>query len=273
MLGKISNSLIETSVYAGKYGFVIYSLRDLIHQKEWIYAEDTIAEDRSTEKSFDEQYAGGIEFLFPSDEEEIYGGYCYRDHGIMWRLPYRLDIREDKLEAYGYGEEGIHVKYCIELEGRNVLLKVVICNKSQLKIPFLARLHPAFLIASGMELTGNTDEIIFEEEMKYCNLPLGKTSEIGKTAVWGNYNIFYHAAQSKGEFILKDRERSICFQYDKEKLPYLTVCSFIKDGNRIGIIEPANAAGVSLNSMHSRGNIPVLMPDGTITYDFRIIPE
>lgn len=274
MLGRIRNSWREVRAYAGKSGFIICSLMDLEHGKEWIYTEAAVTQDRSVEKTFDEQYAGGMEFLFPGDEEEVFAGKGYKDHGILWRIPFKMSVGKRELEAVGLDEEtGIRAVCTVRLKDRQIQLQTAIENTSDREIPFLARLHPAFCLEPHMELVLNGKQLFFEKNRRYCDMPMNERVDAERLAAWKDYSIFCHILQNRGEFTLKDRKRSISFRYEREKLPYLTVCSFIKDTGRIGIIEPANIAGVSLKSASERGSIPRLTPGGRITYDFCIIPE
>lgn len=274
MLVTISNSWIESTVSIGKSGFVICSLKDLTNGKEWIYKEDRITEDRDGERTYDEQYAGGMEFLFPGDMEEMYAGRSYKDHGIIWRIPFEVSISETRLEAKGIHEEaGIRVDIRMEPMDRKMLFSISIKNISQKEMPYLLRLHPAFLIEPDMVLEMNEEEIFFEEDMRCCSFSTESAVEIRRPKTWEEHELFFHVRQNKGEFVVRGNGEKLRVQYDKEKLHYLTVYSFKRDSRRIAIIEPANIAGMSLSSASKRCEVPVLLPGEKRTYDFIMIPE
>lgn len=274
MLAKISNAWIESMVYVGKTGFVICSLKDLAGGKEWIYKEEPITDDRNGERTYDEQYTGGMELLFPGDKEERYAGRSYGDHGILWRIPFAVSVSGTRLKAVGCHEETeIRIDYRMEPLDRKAVLSVSLKNTSQKEIPYLFRLHPAFCMEPGMMLEMNEEEIFFEDDMYCCSFPAESTVKIRQPETWEEHELFFHVRQNKGEFVLKGKEKKLRVQYDKKKLPYLTVYSFKKNNGRIAIIEPANIAGISLNSASKKWEVPLLLPGATRTYDFTIIPE
>ena len=95
--------------------------------------------------------------------------------------------------------------------------------------------------------------------------------DIEKPKTWKNYDLFAHIKQNCGEFEIHQKDRKVKIIYEEEKLPFLTVCSFLKGGKRIGIFEPANVPGISLKSAAREGKIPVLPPGSGLEYQFKIL--
>lgn len=273
MIAKISNEWVEVSAVAGKYGFIITSVKDLKNQKEWIYAEEQ--SERSIEKTFDEQYQGGVEFLFPGDEEEIFEEKLYKDHGELWRMPYTVWIGTDELVAEGRNQNfGISVKVSIRLDENHIQIMLETENKTRREIPYLLRLHPAFVFGEDTRLVLNEEKRMFEEDAAYCTFTLNdevyRNLNIEEPYTYGFHEVFLHILQKNGEFLVREKDRSFIAEYDNQKLPYLTLCSFMKGNKRLGILEPANVPGASLTSASKRQTVPELKPGEKINCNFKI---
>lgn len=274
MTETIGNSRIKIEFAYGSAGLLISSVTDMVHDHEWLYSDKSITMQRSPEKSFDEQYSGGMEFLFPGDEEEIFKNRRYRDHGQLWRIPFLVYKEKDAFRAVGLDESlGITAAISVSLREEEIFMRAQIENNSSDQIPFLFRLHPAFLFGEDTSISLNAEKAVFEEGAAYCNFVPEEDYPISNAenpVRLKDNDIFFHTAVTKGEFIVREGERSFRLEYERDKLPFLTYCSFRKDGRRIGILEPANAPGVSLASIAGREKVPVLKPKEKITCDFRI---
>lgn len=273
---EISNRKYCIKAVCAKTGFAITSLKDLSYDKEWIYAEKEILNDKNPKESFDSQYFGGMEFIFPSDEPEIYCGKVQKDHGMLWRFPYSVRMEQHRLIAGGYSKQDrVGAVYSVELQKDSILLQINIYNKGNEEIPFLARLHPAFLLTDKSELELYPESVVYEEDGAYCSFERksneGMQIELERPETWGKNDLFVHLKQQRGKFAVRQENRCLKMVYDNQKLPYLTLCSFLRDGKRIGILEPANVAGVNLNRASGRDTIPILHSGECVEYSFRII--
>lgn len=277
MIAKINNDCVEVTAAIGKYGFIISSVRDLKHKKEWIYAENEQGE-RDITKTFDEQYKGGMEFLFPGDEEEVFQGQLYKDHGQLWRMPYTCQMKKDELKAEGFDRDfGIRTEVLVKLNDNRIELAMTVKNIADRTIPYLLRLHPAFEFNENTKLTLHSKDIIFEKDGAYCSFSQDseeyKDIDIENPVTFKDYEVFLHISQERGRFTVEEKGRNLTVEYDNEKLPYLTYCSFKMGDVRLGILEPANVPGVSLTSASARQTVPKLKPGEEINYKFNITLE
>ncbi len=276
MVVGISNHRYCVKAIYGNIGFTIVSLQDLLYGKEWLYTEEMFLDNKNAAESFDSQYRGGMEFIFPSDETEVYQGTFQKDHGLLWRIPYHVRLEQDKLTAEGYAKENkVRVFYNLELQEESILLQIRICNEGEKEIPFLARLHPAFLITDSSEFKLYAESVFYEVDGVYCSfLPDSKVRmriDVERPETWEKHDLFVHLKQQRGEFVIHNGERGLRVKYNNFDLPYLTLCSFLKAGKRIGIFEPANIAGVNLKRAAKRDIIPVLHAKECVEYSFRMI--
>lgn len=274
MIAQIRNGRFQVQAVWGQQGFTITSLQDLLFQKEWLYTENSFSQVRRNDKTFDSQYEGGMEFLFPSDEAEVFEEKAYQDHGVLWRTPYQVNTEGSKLLAEGFHEDTkVKSVYDVELKEEAVLLKVTIYNLSANELPYLARLHPAFLLEKDTRLLVHGERVFFEPDGAYCSFSPEEAKQMNmeKPASWQNNDLFVHIKQNCGEFEIHQNDRKIKVIYEKNKLPFLTICSFLKGGKRIGILEPANMPGINLKSAARTGKIPILLPGDSVEYQFKII--
>lgn len=276
MITKISNQRFQVQAVWGQQGFTITSLKDLLYEKEWLYTERFFSGVRRNDQTFDQQYEGGMEFLFPSDEAEIFDGRIYQDHGVLWRMTYQVSVAGKGLSAEGFHKDTrIRCVYHLELEEEAVLLKVIIHNMSAREMPCLARLHPAFLFEENTQLLLHEEQVLFEPGNAFCSFcpesKEGKQVDIENPATWKNFDLFVHVKQGEGEFEIHQKDRMLKVIYEKDKLPFLTICSFVKGSQRIGILEPANVPGINLKNAARRGKIPILLPGNRLEYEFKII--
>lgn len=278
MVVEIRNQRWQVRAAYGDRGFIITSLYDLYYQKEWLYTEKDFSCERSLDKGFDEQYQGGMEFLFPSDEEEIFEDRVYKDHGELWRLPYQIRKNNDTICACSISKkEELCVCYEIKLTDSAVRVRLEVQNKGLEELSYLARLHPAFLMDKETRLELHMTEAVFEPGGAYCSFSPDEIDrqemDVERPATWKQHDWFVHLKQHIGEFTIRQGERSLRVQYCHERLPFLTLCSFFLKGKRIGILEPANVLGVSLNSAGKRTEIPVLKHGEKAEFIFTIIPS
>lgn len=275
MIAQISNEKVQVQAVWGKQGFTITSLQDLRYQKEWLYTESPFSGIRREDKTFDCQYEGGMEFLFPADEKERFEGKVYQDHGLLWRMPYQVNVEGNRLLAWGFHKGArIRCKYYLELKEAAVFLKVSIYNESADELPYLARLHPAFDLKKDARLSVHKEQVFFEPDGAYLSFyPKGEEKQVDleRPDTWKNHELFAHIKQKCGEFEICQNDRKLKILYDKNKLPFLTVYSFLKGDRRVGILEPANVPGICLRSAARAGKIPVLLPGNNLEYQFKII--
>lgn len=277
MVAKINNDCVEITAVIGKYGFIIRSVRDIKHKKEWLYGENEQGE-RDIAKTFDEQYKGGMEFLFPGDEEERFEGRLYRDHGQLWRMPYTCQAEKDELKAEGIDKNfGISTEILMKLNNNHIEIAMTVKNIAERAIPYLLRLHPAFEFNENTKLTLHSKDIIFEQDGTYCSFSQDSEEyrevDLENPGTFKDYEVFLHLYQKQGRFTVEEEGRTFTAEYDNKKLPYLTYCSFIKDNVRLGILEPANVPGVRLASVSARKTVPILKPGEEINYKFIITLE
>ena len=278
MRESIQNQRFQVQAAAGDSGFTVTSVRDLQNRREWIYTDSSFTGERNGDRSYDEQYGGGMEFLFPSDEKEIYKGKCYADHGVLWRMPYQVKREADTLRAEGFhAGAGIRAVWNIMLTDSFILQKLYICNESAETFPFLIRLHPSFLLERDTVLNLHEKQILYEPDGANCSFKpdsrVADQIDISDPGTWKAHDLFFHIRQKKGEFTITQKDRSLRVEYESETFPFLTVCSFMKEGKRIGILEPANVPGISLGSAQRFGSLPLFKPGEIREYTFRLIPQ
>lgn len=287
MKHEISNGHIYLKCIQDKQrnGFNLAQIRDEKRQIQWLFFHPKQWEPVLKE-SYDQQYFGGMEFLFPNDEEEYFRGKKWPDHGVLWKMPFRVDTTEDSIKAEAFEKEHIRAEYKITLKEACIFMEFTICNLSDERHPFLVRLHPSLPIGQKDVLGLCGEEIYLEgKEGKYCSF---RTKEIisGKCRIiteeekiidieapdtWEKEEIFFHVKQNKGQFSIDKKDARIIYTYNSGQFPYLTVYSFYdKKAGRVAVIEPASSCGTSFRTMEENGSLQYLEPFQEICFPVKI---
>lgn len=272
---RMANSYLSVEACVSESGFRITSFLDREGNREWLYREEQAPVIPGG--SFDEQYGGGMEFLFPADEEETFRGKHYPDHGYLWRVPYLVRQTNNRITAeIGDNPYNIGGSYDCILYETSLLLTVELVNQSNEELPFLARLHPAFLLEKGMELDFAQTELSYEgAECKYCTNPnpFGMDKKLSKPDTWGEEELFFHLKQSRGRFGIHHGSRVFSCEYAQAEMPYLTVYSYLSKQGRVLIAEPASGRGTSLLQVSRNRELKTWKPGTKLQYSFRMTYE
>lgn len=277
---------IVASTRAG--GVSILSVYDKKNRKEWIYTDGNRIRSRAGKDTYDNQYFGGCEFIFPNDLPVSAGNLEYRDHGFLWTANYVNRGVKETEGAYtarysGFIKElDIRSAVTIRLHKNSQVFEfgISLLNHSKTVYPFLLRLHPSFQINRDCKMLLGGERICFEgaQETSYCSFeaqgpiqdyPLIDTDKgrfsIESLAGTDISELFCHITGSKGGYFLKDGKDKIRISYRKEDFPYLTVY-YIGGEKRVVMIEPATDAVFDLKRSIFNGTARLLYPEKEMRY-------
>ncbi len=250
--------IIELST-AGN-GLSVLSIYNKRTGKEWIYTDRDKLKIRTPEGTYDNQYYGGCEFIFPNDMPEMVEGLQYQDHGLLWTTEFTtsgLQAAKNSLsyEFAGYLKEWkVKAHITIELSKYSPVLTLTISfkNESSKPYPYLLRLHPSFAVCnqSKLYLNGRTihfdgaagaDFCSFKPDQMLQSYPFIQTDK-GQFSVENLPStditeLFCHIDQQEGGFFIKDGKEQLKASYKREDFPYLTVY-YIRTNQSVAMLEP-----------------------------------
>lgn len=260
--------------------------------KEWIYSDKNKIKSRSAKESYDNQYFGGCEFLFPNDMPVFVMNKLFQDHGYLWTTDYCTNGVEETEEEYiieytGYIETlriKSYVKVSLLKHSPKLCFSIILKNESENTYPYLLRLHPSFNVTESCQLLLNGKKIHFEGDLdtSYCSFQvkmkvqdypiidydLGRFSieEIMKTNV---SELFCHIVQDDGSFTIVEGEEKIRVSYNNKDFPYITIYC-INAEECIAIIEPDSGLEADLKKMIENGTAENIFPMQVKQYDVNI---
>jgi hypothetical protein len=94
----LENDRLRVVVSARSGGVSILSFYDKKNRREWIYTDENRIKRRSGKDTYDNQYFGGCEFMFPNDLPVSAENLKYLDHGFLWTANY---VQQGVKEAKG----------------------------------------------------------------------------------------------------------------------------------------------------------------------------
>lgn len=137
----------------------IESLIDLRSKKDWVWhPEGYEPSDRSLPigASFDENWRGGWEEVFPNDAAGEFESYSLVDHGELWSQPWQIIEKDSSGIKMSYRCQRVPVeveKTIVLSDGAPSLrMHYLFRSLAERPLPFLFKLHPAIAIEPGDEI-------------------------------------------------------------------------------------------------------------------------
>lgn len=231
----------------------IISLYDKVKHKEWLW---TCTPAQVTGDSFDARWSGGLDLLFPCDEEAVGQAEFYRDHGICWRDCWSLQAVEAAKVILGMDAYGFRLSYTMAAEGRSLSLSVRIHNRREDSVLYLLRWHPAFALET-------LQEVSYTDKDGMCENLLAHPANSRQA-----YTMEY-LEPSQGKIFIEDKQgRYLQMHYDIERLPALTV--FASNGGWMGhkiiVPEPSTGKYSSLEEIRRENQGRYIEPGETQEY-------
>lgn len=250
----------------------IVGLWDKQQNEEWLWSREA----KGYGKTFDDCWTGGIDLLFPIDEEATEKGSLYRDHGICWGDNWKLLQSKADSCKLCLSEEEVSVIYDIELNDNTVLLKVKLENHSSKELPYLFRWHCAFGLPDikNLCLSANKEDFMqcYGEEKiidnEYYSQQLTLDYNLGET----EYDMHFISLE-KGKVVLKNRKRKeLILEFEREKMPVLTVFASRGKWNdcNVLVVEPSSGKYSEYAKLERGNQLKHLKQTETIEYQLSI---
>jgi hypothetical protein len=153
---KLENDKLLVEIGRGR-GARVERFLDKSINRDWVWKPKSKIEDEdlpvSSDKSFDQFWAGGWEEVFPNDASTEINGFKLPDHGEAWRRHWFEEVNGDN-----------QVKFSLHCENYPLLLKKTfkldevlprlivnyeIISVSDQALPFIFKIHPPIAIEAG----------------------------------------------------------------------------------------------------------------------------
>lgn len=240
--------------------------------------------------SYDDNWSGGWDELFPNDEALVYNGESYPDHGEMWCQPWSWDVLQGRGEAtVRLWRDGAVTPTRMEKritlrEGKSCLhFSHRLTNNGQTDVDFLWKLHPALAVSESCRL---------DIPLGRCLIPEGFRERLGESVpefTWPiardtqgrevdmrrippmtarQMDFFYGTELNEGWCALTDTDEKIGFGLAFPKDVFSTVWLFASYGGwrnlYTAILEPCTGYPLRLNEAVQSGRFSRLAPGKTL---------
>lgn len=257
----------------------ITSLRHKPTGQQWLWTHTP----HSAGASFDEQWSGGLDVLFPCDEACPRLGEAYADHGMCWQPGWQLAVADATGFLLRRSSQHIHLAYSGRATGPLLRLRLEAENRGTATLPFLFRWHPAFPLQHIAHMVCRAGQLFADAAFhhppakKGCfawpHLPLAGAAAGSQPANLsqpsalppGQYGMVY-APLPDGRVVLHSHSGgSLALQ---SNLPWLSL--FYSNGgwqgHQVWVPEPASAPLCSLDDMAAQGHGQALAPGESRTF-------
>jgi hypothetical protein len=292
----LENRSFRIEVVPGQGGR-IESIMDRISGKEWVWHPDGYEPtDRPLPigASFDDNWRGGWEEVFPNDAAGPFEGYSLVDHGELWSQPWSIIEKDSSGIKMSYRCERVPV----EVEKTIVLsdsapsfrLHYLFRSHAERPLPFLFKLHPAIAIEPGDEillpdcsvepvsldfstLIGRNEKTRFP----YGVARSGDQIRLDRILPRGaNAQEFYYATGlSEGWAGIRNHRTNteLKFRFDRKDIPNVWIFeSFGKWRNHYTLLmEPCTNVPWDLNEALKRRTCAILEPGKKREYHFEVV--
>ncbi|OPY60622.1 MAG: hypothetical protein A4E57_04411 [Syntrophorhabdaceae bacterium PtaU1.Bin034] len=104
--------------------------------------------------SFDENWSGGWDEVFPNDAACMFMGRSLPDHGELWSQPWHVVTasKTAMVVSYSCSTVPVSVEKGVFVEEEGIKIRYLLENSSDEQLPFLFKLHPALQIEPGDEI-------------------------------------------------------------------------------------------------------------------------
>jgi galactose mutarotase-like enzyme len=239
--------------------------------------------------SYDENWCGGWDDLFPNDEAGILAGLQVPDHGELWTGSW---------DATPRGEENLvridlrfHTPITHFLAERSLILRRDSCvlemeyrltNQSSMPLPFLWKLHPAFAVSARHRIDFPAMKVIRELDFPGTletappafewpiadtaagKLDLRNVPDVSSQAL----NFFYGTGYREGWCGITNRSNRLATALRFDPQLFSSCWLFATHGGwndlNVAVLEPATGYPFRIQSMIDSGRARVLAPGETL---------
>ncbi len=275
-------------------GARIHSFVDKHYQEEWVWRlDEKPPQPPHYGASFDANWRGGWQDIFPNDIKQTWHGRELVDHGDLWSQSWEV-IEHDQQFAtmrchcrsipvtvrkrlHLVDEETLHITYSFH-------------NNSQETWPYMFRFHPAVTVREGdvirlPDCTIEPVDLSFSTMIGACtksHWPYGQDREGHIVAI----NKVLPETSRQREFVYASDfhdgwcgvrrgsgTASLHFFYDRFYFPYVWLLESFGgfNGYQVVLLEPSTTIPYNLITATERGTTPYLQPGETREYHIRAV--
>jgi galactose mutarotase-like enzyme len=301
----ISNQLVHLRVLP-TLGAKIVELRDVVHDYEWLWSDESRPLRHGTfGASFEAYDISGADECFPNigiGPNPINRDLILRDHGDLWSRPWKLIGQGPSIDCEIFGErETYSFRRKIALEATSLVVSYSVTNLHPEDLIYMWSFHPLFRVETGMsiELRGGTPmtkEFGFGGRMgadgangylghlDHYLWPFVKSSD-GETLDLSNIAldpkitdkvVLMSPPDGFVKLINHSAQRTCAFNFDPLELPFLGICFNLGAWPFSGkpatwvAFEPTTAMTDRLDEAHDLGTSRTLKPGQSDTWGFKI---
>jgi galactose mutarotase-like enzyme len=275
----------------------IDSFVDRSTDKEWVWHppgyDPTKGRSLPRGASFDENWSGGWDDVFPSVAADPFRGRLMFDHGELWSQPW---------EVLEYSPLGISMStececmpltvektIVLESEGMEVLIRHALRNRSAEPQAFLFKQHPAIAIEEGDEIlmpdcelepvtldfsmiAGSPERTCFPFVKDATRQPVRMDKMLPKASYSRE---FVYARNLKDGWcgVRNPPSRtSLMFSFAPQDFPYVWIFSSFSGyrDHYVLILEPCTSMPLDLETAFQQGTCGILQPHATRSFETRV---
>jgi galactose mutarotase-like enzyme len=232
--------------------------------------------------SYDDNWAGGWDELFPNDEACEFRGLQLPDHGELWTGRWTVEQCDANAIRMSYLTPLTHFKAQKEVilhEGAAVVeVRYKLTNGGSDAFPFLWKLHPAFAVSAGHRIDFPAMTVVREPafagtlegaplEFAWPYAQIGdKTADLRQVpdASSGAVHFFYGTGYTEGWCAVTDRARKLAAGLRFDPGVFSSNWLFATHGGwkdlNVAVLEPATGYPFQLQAMIDRGQGRTLEP-------------
>jgi hypothetical protein len=152
----LSNSRLKVEIRPD-LGGRIDQITDLETGKDWLWHPSRyrgVKRNLPVGASFDDNWSGGWDEIFPNDSAGEFRGRVLADHGELWSQPWTIVDQGQRSATlvYSCSTVPVTIKKSIIIAPDGVNIRYLLHNQSEQGVPFLFKLHCALSIEKGDEI-------------------------------------------------------------------------------------------------------------------------
>jgi galactose mutarotase-like enzyme len=239
--------------------------------------------------SYDDNWSGGWDELFPNDEAAQFAGLSLPDHGELWTTQWAVDSHhpgpgtQELLLSCTTPVTRFEFEKYIRLGANASIFTITykLTNRGDQRFPFLFKLHPAFEVEEGdridlppshvklePEFPGTLEGSSFEwphHAQRGCNLDM----RIVPAADSGALHFFYGTGLRDGWCAITRRKQNLSVALKFDTAVFSTCWLFATHGGwkdlNVAVLEPATGYPFRLQSMIENGQAQWLAPGESLS--------
>lgn len=234
--------------------------------------------------SYDDNWSGGWDELFPNDEGTQFGGLALPDHGELWTTPWTIIHQQcdpgghELLLCCNTPVSGFYIEKRIRLGADDSFLTVdyKLTNRGKERFPFLFKLHPAFEVEEGDRIDLPSCHVKLEPEfpgtLEGSSFEWPYLDQRGRTldmrtipaANSGALHFFYGTGLREGWCGITRRRQKLSVALKFDPAVFSSCWLFATHGGwknlNVAVLEPATGYPFRLQSMIDHGQARWLAP-------------